>query len=149
MSGEDPSPTDSQPLLHRGSGHSAQGPHEDNFLEQVAKLGELGFGPEPLCHSLKHVARPSPGLSHGLSLIFTLACHLGLQPQRIRFQGMTVMSLDTSYLDAGTSLDCMENKSGNPSKEINPENSSEGLMLKLKLQYSGHLIQKADSLERP
>ena len=30
-------------------------------------------------------------------------------------------------------------------KEINPESSSEGLMLKLKLQYFGHLMQKADS----
>ena len=31
-------------------------------------------------------------------------------------------------------------------KEINPEYSLEGLMLKLKLQYFGHLIQKVDSL---
>ena len=34
-------------------------------------------------------------------------------------------------------------------KEINPEYSLEGLMLKLKLQYFGHLIQRTDSLERP
>ena len=34
-------------------------------------------------------------------------------------------------------------------KEINPEYSLQGLMLKLKLQYSGHLMQTADSLERP
>ena len=33
-------------------------------------------------------------------------------------------------------------------REINPENSLEGLMLKLKLQDSGHLIQTADSLEK-
>ena len=33
-------------------------------------------------------------------------------------------------------------------KEINPENSLEGLMLKLKLQYSGHLIPRAASLEK-
>ena len=33
-------------------------------------------------------------------------------------------------------------------KEINPEYSLEGSMLKLKLQYSGHLIQRADSLEK-
>ena len=32
-------------------------------------------------------------------------------------------------------------------KEISPEYSLEGLMLKLKLQYSGHLIQRADSFE--
>ena len=33
-------------------------------------------------------------------------------------------------------------------KEINPEYSSEGLMLKLKLQYFGHLMQGTDSLEK-
>ena len=33
-------------------------------------------------------------------------------------------------------------------KEINPEYSLEVLMLKLKLQYFGHLMQKADSLEK-
>ena len=32
-------------------------------------------------------------------------------------------------------------------KEINPEYPLEGLMLKLKLQYFGHLMQRADSLE--
>ena len=33
-------------------------------------------------------------------------------------------------------------------KEINPEYSFEGLMLKLKLQYFDHLMQRADSLEK-
>ena len=33
-------------------------------------------------------------------------------------------------------------------KEINHEYSLEGLMLKLKLQYFGHLMQRADSLEK-
>ena len=33
-------------------------------------------------------------------------------------------------------------------KEISPECSLEGLMLKLKLQYFGHLMQRADSLEK-
>ena len=33
-------------------------------------------------------------------------------------------------------------------KEINPEYSLEGLMLKLKFQYFGHLIQRGDSLEK-
>ena len=33
-------------------------------------------------------------------------------------------------------------------KEINPGCSLEGLMLKLKLQYFGHLMQRADSLEK-
>ena len=34
------------------------------------------------------------------------------------------------------------------SKEISPEYSFEGLKLKLKLQYFGHLMQRADSLEK-
>ena len=33
-------------------------------------------------------------------------------------------------------------------KEINPEYSFEGLMLKVKLQYFGHLMRRADSLEK-
>ena len=33
-------------------------------------------------------------------------------------------------------------------KEINPEYSLEGLMLKLELQYFGHLLQRADSFEK-
>ena len=33
-------------------------------------------------------------------------------------------------------------------KEINPEYSLAGVMLKLKLQYFGHLMQRADSLEK-
>ena len=33
-------------------------------------------------------------------------------------------------------------------KEINPEYSLEELMLKLKLKYSGHLMQRASSLEK-
>ena len=34
-------------------------------------------------------------------------------------------------------------------KEMSPEYSLEGLMLKLKLQYFGHLMQRTDSLKRP
>ena len=44
-------------------------------------------------------------------------------------------------------LDCKEIKPVNP-EEISPEYSLEGLMLKLKLQYFGHLKQRADSLEK-
>ena len=33
-------------------------------------------------------------------------------------------------------------------KEINPDDSLEGLMLKLKLQYFGHLMRRTDSLEK-
>ena len=44
-------------------------------------------------------------------------------------------------------LDCEEIKSVNP-KEISPEYSLEGLILKQKLQYFGHLMQRTDSLEK-
>ena len=44
-------------------------------------------------------------------------------------------------------LDCKE--SNQPIlKETSPEYSLEGLMLKLKLQYFGHLMRRADSLEK-
>ena len=44
-------------------------------------------------------------------------------------------------------MDCKENKQS-ILKEINPEYSLEGLMLKLKLQYFGHLMRRADSFEK-
>ena len=47
----------------------------------------------------------------------------------------------------GSPLDCKEIHQF-ILKEISPEYSLEGLMLKLKLQYSGHLIQRTDSLEK-
>ena len=42
----------------------------------------------------------------------------------------------------------MQKTSECPLKEINPECSLEGLMLKLKLQYFGHLMRRTDSLEK-
>ena len=44
-------------------------------------------------------------------------------------------------------LDCKESKLVNLN-EISPEYSLEGLMLKLKLQYFGYLMQRANSLEK-
>ena len=44
-------------------------------------------------------------------------------------------------------LDCKEIQPVHP-KEINPEYSLEGLILKLKLQYFGHLMQRTDSFEK-
>ena len=41
-----------------------------------------------------------------------------------------------------------EEKNQSILKEISPEYSLEGLMLKLKLQYFGHLIQRTDSFEK-
>ena len=44
-------------------------------------------------------------------------------------------------------MNCKEIKPVNP-KEFNPEYSLEGLMLKLKLQYFGHLMGITDSVEK-
>ena len=44
-------------------------------------------------------------------------------------------------------LDCKEIHQSIP-REISPEYSLEGLMLKLKLQYFGHLMQRTDSFEK-
>ena len=44
-------------------------------------------------------------------------------------------------------LDCKEIQPVNP-KGISPDYSLEGLMLKLKLQYVGHLMQRTDSFEK-
>ena len=45
-------------------------------------------------------------------------------------------------------MDVEMERKGNFIKEISPEYSLEGLMLKLKFQYSGHLMQRTDSLEK-
>ena len=45
-------------------------------------------------------------------------------------------------------LDSKEIKLVRKKKNNNPEYSLEGLILKLKLQYFGHLMQRADSLEK-
>ena len=44
-------------------------------------------------------------------------------------------------------LDCKEIQPVHP-KEISPEYLLEGLMVKMKLQYFGHLMQRTDSLEK-
>ena len=48
----------------------------------------------------------------------------------------------------GSPLDCRRSNQS-VLKEISPEYSLEGLMLKLKLQYFGHLMRRGDSLEKP
>ena len=45
-------------------------------------------------------------------------------------------------------LDSKEIQPVHPKKEMNPEYSLEGLMLKLKRQYFGHLMRRSDSLEK-
>ena len=45
-------------------------------------------------------------------------------------------------------LDCKEIQPVHSTQEISPGISLEGMMLKLKLQYSGHLMRRVDSLEK-
>ena len=59
------------------------------------------------------------------------------------------------FLNCGVEEDSRESLElqGDPAiqsilKEISPEYSLEGLMLKLKLQYFGHLMQRADSFKK-
>ena len=57
----------------------------------------------------------------------------------------------TERLSFHFSLSCIGEGNGNNQsilKEISPEYSLEGLMLKLKLQYFGHLMRRVDSLEK-
>ena len=56
--------------------------------------------------------------------------------------------MDREYLNAGVHWVAKRSNQSIP-KEISPEYSSEGLMLKLKLQYIGHLMQRTESLEKP
>ena len=46
------------------------------------------------------------------------------------------------------SIPCAARRSNQSIREINPEQSLEGLLLKLKLQYFGPLMQRANSLEK-
>ena len=50
--------------------------------------------------------------------------------------------------DSGESLGLQGESNQSILKEINPEYSLEGVMLKLKLQYFGHLMRRASSLEK-
>ena len=59
-----------------------------------------------------------------------------------------VQTIDLSNCGAGEDSWESFGQQGDFLQEINPEYSLEGLMLKLELQYSGHLIWRADSLEK-
>ena len=54
----------------------------------------------------------------------------------------------TKHFDLGVSKGLKDGSNQSILKEISPEYSLEGLMLKLKLQYFGHLLRRADSLEK-
>ena len=58
------------------------------------------------------------------------------------------MTYDKSPISKAVLFGTAKSSSQSILKEINPEYSLEGLMLKLKLQYFGHLMKRADPLER-
>ena len=82
--------------------------------------------------------------------LFFSSCHVWMWELDLK-EGWTLKNLCfwTVVLEKTleSPLDCKEIKPVN-SKEINPEFSLEGLMLKLKLQYFGHLTWRADSFEK-
>ena len=71
-------------------------------------------------------------------------------PSRFESRGGFFASTRDECLSPRVRLECNPEIPSNLSvlKEISPEYSLEGLMLKLKLQYFGHLMQRADSLEK-
>ena len=62
--------------------------------------------------------------------------------------GIETRSQCRQELELQLKLSCIHPCYRPPHFEINPESSLEGLMLKLKLQYSGHLRQRVNSLEK-
>ena len=68
-------------------------------------------------------------------------------PQR-RLNAKELTLLNFAREDSWESFGLQGDQTKSVLKEINPEYSLEGLMLKLKLQYFGHLMQRAESLEK-
>ena len=64
------------------------------------------------------------------------------------YRKLSTEELMFSHCDAREDLRVPWRSNQSILKEINPEYSLEGLMLKLKLQYFGHLMRRADLLEK-
>ena len=62
-------------------------------------------------------------------------------------ESWTIKKAECRRIDA-SELWCQRRSKQSILKEISPEYSLEGLMMKLKLQYFGHLLQRANSLEK-
>ena len=67
--------------------------------------------------------------------------------KKTKCQRMDAFELSCGRRSIESPLDCKEIHQS-ILKEMSPEYSLEGLMLKLKLQYFGHLMRRADSLEK-
>ena len=70
----------------------------------------------------------------------TTECHFCFGPVPSFFLELLLHSSPVAYLTSTSNQSIL--------KEISPEYSLEGLMLKQKLQYFGHLMKRADSLEK-
>ena len=68
--------------------------------------------------------------------------------RRLDVEELMLLNCGVGTKSPQSPLDCKEIQPVNPTKKINPEYSLERLMLKLKLQYFGHLMQITDSLEK-
>ena len=83
-------------------------------------------------------------LVNAIVLVVTYECEIWIIKKAER---QRIDAFELWHKTAESSLDCKEIKLVNP-KGISPEYSFEGLMLNLKLQYFGHLMWRADSLEK-
>ena len=95
------------------------------------------------CLANKGPSSQGYGFSSGHVWMWELDCKESWAPKNWCF--WTVVLEKTVVL--GCPLDCKQIQLVNP-KGNSPGYSLEGLMLKLKLQYSGHLMWRADSLEK-
>ena len=82
--------------------------------------------------------------SYGFSSSYTRICSLD---QRLSTEELSLSNCGAGE-DPWVSLAKQINQAQSILKEMNPEYSLEGLMLKLELQYFGYLMRRADSLEK-
>ena len=146
---------------HRGFPDGTSGKAPDC---QCKRLEKHRFGFDPWVRKIRRrrAQQPTPvflpGESHGRRCLvtFCLSIHpLGCESQplislRKKLYWIFFFLIFMAVVLEKTlesPLDCKEIHQSIP-KEISPEHSLEGLMLKLKLQYFGHPMQRADSLEK-
>ena len=100
------------------------------------------------CHGLLQGIFPTQGLNSSLLHWQAILYHWA---QSISQRGLIIFQMFNSQpLTNGYHADPWNSRRSNQSilKEVNPECSLEGLMLKLKLQYFGHPMWRSDSLEK-
>ena len=82
-------------------------------------------------------------------MVFQVVMYGCERPQRrLRAEELMLLNCDGGEDSSESLLGTARRSNQSILKEINPEYSLEGLMLKLRLQYFGHLMQRANSLEK-